>query len=110
MLSHTKSRACESAQVPHLRFADVNGARHEIGLMAAYAYAALYLSEVDRIALMDALLPGVAIGIAEPDLSAIYSSQIGFARVCSWVLVALFVLSALERRPRVASHELAPPT
>jgi pimeloyl-ACP methyl ester carboxylesterase len=33
---------------------------HDIGLMVAYAYAAMYRSEVDRLALMDAFLPGVA--------------------------------------------------
>ena len=32
---------------------------HDIGLMVAYAYAAQYPGEVDRIALMDAFLPGV---------------------------------------------------
>ena len=32
---------------------------HDIGLMVAYAYAAQYRSEVDRIALMDAFLPGI---------------------------------------------------
>jgi len=32
---------------------------HDIGLMVAYAYAALYPAEVDRIVLMDAFLPGV---------------------------------------------------
>jgi pimeloyl-ACP methyl ester carboxylesterase len=32
---------------------------HDIGLMVAYAYAAQYPDEVDRIALMDAFLPGV---------------------------------------------------
>jgi pimeloyl-ACP methyl ester carboxylesterase len=39
------------------RRADVVG--HDIGLMVAYAYAAQYPAEVDRIALMDAFLPGV---------------------------------------------------
>jgi pimeloyl-ACP methyl ester carboxylesterase len=34
-------------------------AGHDIGLMVAYAYAAQYAGEVDRIALMDAFLPGV---------------------------------------------------
>jgi pimeloyl-ACP methyl ester carboxylesterase len=33
---------------------------HDIGLMVAYAYAAIYPSEVNRLALMDAFLPGVA--------------------------------------------------
>ena len=32
---------------------------HDIGLMVAYAYAAQYPDEVDRIVLMDAFLPGV---------------------------------------------------
>jgi pimeloyl-ACP methyl ester carboxylesterase len=32
---------------------------HDIGLMVAYAYAAQYSAEVDRIVLMDAFLPGV---------------------------------------------------
>lgn len=32
---------------------------HDIGLMVAYAYAAQYAGEVDRICLMDAFLPGV---------------------------------------------------
>jgi pimeloyl-ACP methyl ester carboxylesterase len=34
-------------------------AGHDIGLMVAYAYAAQYPSEVDRIALLDAFIPGV---------------------------------------------------
>lgn len=34
-------------------------AGHDIGLMVAYAYAAQYPEEVDRIVLMDAFLPGV---------------------------------------------------
>ncbi len=33
---------------------------HDIGLMVAYAYAASYPREVERLALMDAFLPGVA--------------------------------------------------
>jgi pimeloyl-ACP methyl ester carboxylesterase len=32
---------------------------HDIGLMVAYAYAAQYPTEVDRIALLDAFIPGV---------------------------------------------------
>ena len=32
---------------------------HDIGLMVAYTYAAQYPAEVDRLALMDAFLPGV---------------------------------------------------
>jgi pimeloyl-ACP methyl ester carboxylesterase len=32
---------------------------HDIGLMVAYAYAAQYPQEVDRIALLDAFIPGV---------------------------------------------------
>jgi pimeloyl-ACP methyl ester carboxylesterase len=33
---------------------------HDIGLMVAYAYAAMFPQEVERLALMDAFLPGVA--------------------------------------------------
>jgi pimeloyl-ACP methyl ester carboxylesterase len=32
---------------------------HDIGLMVAYAYAAKYASEVDRLVLMEAFLPGI---------------------------------------------------
>jgi len=32
---------------------------HDIGLMVAYAYAAQYPSEVDKVVLMDAFLPGI---------------------------------------------------
>ncbi len=37
---------------------------HDIGLMVAYAYAAQYAAEVDRIVLMDAFLPALVIGRA----------------------------------------------
>jgi pimeloyl-ACP methyl ester carboxylesterase len=33
---------------------------HDIGLMVAYAYAAMYSRDVDRLVLMDAFLPGVS--------------------------------------------------
>jgi pimeloyl-ACP methyl ester carboxylesterase len=33
---------------------------HDIGLMVAYAYAAMYPNEVEKLVLMDAFLPGVA--------------------------------------------------
>src|SRR5262249_19011205 len=42
-----------------LGFKRVAIAGHDIGLMVAYAYAAQYPAEVDRIALMDAFLPGI---------------------------------------------------
>jgi pimeloyl-ACP methyl ester carboxylesterase len=42
-----------------LRFSRATVVGHDIGLMVAYAYAAQYPSEVDRIVLMDAFLPGV---------------------------------------------------
>lgn len=42
-----------------LGYQRVNLAGHDIGLMVAYAYAAQYPGDVKRIALMDALLPGV---------------------------------------------------
>ncbi|WP_245431249.1 alpha/beta fold hydrolase [Rhodoplanes roseus] len=42
-----------------LGFGRVAVVGHDIGLMVAYAYAAQYRDEVERIALMDAFLPGV---------------------------------------------------
>lgn len=42
-----------------LGFKRIGLAGHDIGLMVAYAYAAQYPDEIDRIALMDAFLPGV---------------------------------------------------
>jgi pimeloyl-ACP methyl ester carboxylesterase len=43
-----------------LGYREVRVVGHDIGLMVAYAYAATYRSEVNRLALMDAFLPGVA--------------------------------------------------
>jgi pimeloyl-ACP methyl ester carboxylesterase len=45
-----------AASLGHRR---VRVAGHDIGLMVAYAYAAQYPAEVERIVLMDAFLPGV---------------------------------------------------
>jgi len=42
-----------------LGYRRVRIAGHDIGLMVAYAYAAQYPAEVDRVVLMDAFLPGV---------------------------------------------------
>ena len=42
-----------------LGFKHIGIAGHDIGLMVAYAYAAQYPAEVERIALMDAFLPGI---------------------------------------------------
>src|SRR6202008_577599 len=42
-----------------LGFERVRIVGHDIGLMVAYAYAAQYPTEVERIALLDAFLPGV---------------------------------------------------
>jgi len=47
------------ALVTDLGYKRIGIAGHDIGLMVAYAYAAQYPAEVDRIALMDAFLPGV---------------------------------------------------
>ncbi len=43
-----------------LGYRQVSVVGHDIGLMVAYAYAATYRSDVRRLALMDAFLPGVA--------------------------------------------------
>jgi pimeloyl-ACP methyl ester carboxylesterase len=45
--------------VSKLGYSKVRVVGHDIGLMVAYAYAALYPQEVEKLALMDAFLPGV---------------------------------------------------
>jgi pimeloyl-ACP methyl ester carboxylesterase len=45
--------------VKRLGYSSINLAGHDIGLMVAYAYAAQFGTEVKKLALMDALLPGV---------------------------------------------------
>ncbi|NCD72114.1 alpha/beta fold hydrolase [Mucilaginibacter agri] len=47
------------ALVQKLGFKKVDIAGHDIGLMVVYAYAAQYQSEVNKVALLDALIPGV---------------------------------------------------
>ncbi|MBC6110910.1 alpha/beta fold hydrolase [Pedobacter fastidiosus] len=42
-----------------LGYKNINLAGHDIGLMVAYAYAAQFPTEVKKMALMDALLPGI---------------------------------------------------
>ena len=47
------------AAVNALGFRKVRVVGHDIGLMVAYAYAAMYPQEVEKLVLMDAFLPGV---------------------------------------------------
>jgi len=47
------------AAINSLGFGKVRVVGHDIGLMVAYAYAAMYPEEVEKLALMDAFLPGV---------------------------------------------------
>jgi pimeloyl-ACP methyl ester carboxylesterase len=47
------------ALVKSLNYDRIRLVGHDIGLMVAYAYAAQYPSEVDRLVLMEAFLPGV---------------------------------------------------
>lgn len=54
----TSARRIHDA-VRSLGYKEVRVVGHDIGLMVAYAYAALYPREVERLALMDAFLPGV---------------------------------------------------
>jgi pimeloyl-ACP methyl ester carboxylesterase len=46
--------------VHSLGYRKVRVVGHDIGLMVAYAYAALYPQEVEKLVLMDAFLPGVS--------------------------------------------------
>jgi pimeloyl-ACP methyl ester carboxylesterase len=45
--------------VKELGYSNINLAGHDIGLMVAYAYAVQFPAEVKKLALMDALLPGI---------------------------------------------------
>ena len=58
---YTKKQMAQDihALVKSLGYIKVKIVGHDIGLMVAYAYAAQYPAEVDRIVLMDAFLPGV---------------------------------------------------
>ncbi len=47
------------AAVKALGYGKVRVAGHDIGLMVAYAYAAMYRDDVEKLVLMDAFLPGV---------------------------------------------------
>jgi pimeloyl-ACP methyl ester carboxylesterase len=47
------------AAVRALGYSKVRVVGHDIGLMVAYAYAAMYPQEVEKLVLMDAFLPGV---------------------------------------------------
>jgi pimeloyl-ACP methyl ester carboxylesterase len=72
--------------VKQLGLKNINLAGHDIGLMVAYAYAAQYPDDVKKVALLDALLPGV-----EPVWHQAYTSNwwFGFfARPVSGELVA----------------------
>jgi pimeloyl-ACP methyl ester carboxylesterase len=55
--------------IKKLGYKSIKLAGHDIGLMVAYAYAAQYPSEVKKVALLDALLPGV-----EPVWHQVYTS------------------------------------
>lgn len=48
------------AAVRSLGYTKVRVVGHDIGLMVAYAYAAMHPQEVEKLVLMDAFLPGVA--------------------------------------------------
>jgi pimeloyl-ACP methyl ester carboxylesterase len=58
---YTKAEMAQNihALARKLRYVHIRIVGHDIGLMVAYAYAAQYPSEVDRIVLIDAFLPGV---------------------------------------------------
>jgi pimeloyl-ACP methyl ester carboxylesterase len=58
---YTKAEMAEDihALTHKLGFRQIRIVGHDIGLMVAYAYAAQFSDEVERIALMDAFLPGI---------------------------------------------------
>jgi pimeloyl-ACP methyl ester carboxylesterase len=56
----TKAAACIHELVKGLGVAKAAVVGHDIGLMVAYAYAATFPSETEKLVMMDAFLPGVA--------------------------------------------------
>ena len=64
------------AQSLGIQKAEVVG--HDIGLMVAYGYAAQFPSEVDKLVVMDAFLPGV------PGWEAIYNNPGSMALSLQW--------------------------
>jgi pimeloyl-ACP methyl ester carboxylesterase len=65
--------------VKQLGYKSIKLAGHDIGLMVAYAYAAQYSEEVKKIALMDALLPGVEPVWGQVKAAAWWFGFFGFA-------------------------------
>ena len=47
--------------VEHLRLGPINLVSHDVGMMVGYAYACAYPSEVRRLVLMEAALPGLGL-------------------------------------------------
>jgi pimeloyl-ACP methyl ester carboxylesterase len=66
-LNMTASARRIHSAIHSLGYTKIDLAGHDIGLMVAYAYAALYPTEIRRLALMDAPIPGV------PGWSAVYN-------------------------------------
>jgi pimeloyl-ACP methyl ester carboxylesterase len=64
--------------VKQLGYDHINLAGHDIGLMVAYAYAAQFSDEVNKLALMDALLPGVEPVWSQVKASAWWFGFFGF--------------------------------
>lgn len=83
-----------------LGYDKINVAGHDIGLMVAYAYAAQFPAEVKKLALMDALLPGIEpvwsqvkaqawwFGFfAQPNSGALVSGKVGLFFTDFWPTV-----------------------
>jgi pimeloyl-ACP methyl ester carboxylesterase len=64
--------------VKKLGYNSINLAGHDIGLMVAYAYAAQFSDEVKKLALMDALLPGIEPVWSQVSASAWWFGFFGF--------------------------------
>jgi pimeloyl-ACP methyl ester carboxylesterase len=68
-----------------LGYQHINLAGHDIGLMVAYAYAAQFPGDVKKIALMDALLPGI-----EPVWSQVKAQAWWFGFFASHIQASLY--------------------
>jgi len=89
-----------------LNYTSINLAGHDIGLMVAYAYAAQFSDEVKKVALLDAILPGV-----EPAWTSRSCGQWwwGFcARPVAGIIVAGHVKEFLEDFWPIVGHKKEP--
>jgi len=104
-----------------LGYNHINLAGHDIGLMVAYAYAAQFPGEVKKLALMDALLPGIEpvwsqvkaqawwFGFfAQPHAGELVSGKVGMFFTDFWPVVGFKkdAFTAAERKEFIRAYSV----